>query len=277
MTFLAPAKINLSLRVLSRCADGFHEIKSLLCPISLFDSLEITVRHQGGLELVCDDPSLPTGGENLVVRAARLFCSSCGIEPHLQIALSKRIPHGAGLGGGSSDAATTLIALNRLFETELEQRALAAMAADLGSDIPFFIYQSAALIRGRGELVEPKEFPQSLPLVLIKPPFGVPTSWAYGRWKDSREIPEVPYGLQAFAWGELVNDLERPVFEKYIFLALLKRWLLAQPEVEGALMSGSGSTVFAVLRSKEFATALGERVAREFGLDLWVCACETVG
>jgi len=277
MNFLAPAKINLSLRVVRRREDGFHEIESLMCPVSLFDSLDVTLRDEGGLEFTCDDPSLPTDGQNLVVRAVRLFCSSCGIEPNVKIALAKRIPHGAGLGGGSSDAATALIALDHLFQTQLETKALAAMAADLGSDIPFFIYQSAAMSRGRGEMVEPVEFPHSLPLLLIKPPFGVPTPWAYSRWKDSIEVPKVPYGPQSFPWGELVNDLERPVFEKYLFLALLKRWLLEQPEAAGALMSGSGSTVFALLKSKEEAAALGERVNKEFGENLWLCACETVG
>jgi len=276
MTFLAPAKINLSLRVLGRRADGFHDLESLMCPVSIFDSLEISVRETGGLEFRCDDPTLPAGDENLVVRAARLFCGSCGIEPHLTIELAKRIPHGAGLGGGSSDAATTLIALNHLFETQLERPALAAMAADLGSDIPFFIYQSAAVIGGRGERVTPAAFPHTLPLLLIKPPFGVPTPWAYGRWKDSIEIPHVPYAAQSFPWGELVNDLERPVFEKYLFLALLKRWLIEQPESAGALMSGSGATVFAVLKDRDSAEALGERVVKEFGENLWLCACETV-
>ena len=277
MEFLAPAKINLSLRVLGRRADGFHDLESLMCPVSIFDTLDVTLRAEGGLEFVCDDATLPAGDDNLVVRAARLFCGACGLEPHVRIALTKRIPHGAGLGGGSSDAATTLLALDRLFATHLSREALAAMAADLGSDIPFFIYQSAAVIRGRGERVEPMEFPHALPLLLIKPPFGVPTPWAYSRWKDAREIPGVPYAAQTFAWGELVNDLERPVFEKYIFLADLKRWLLAQAEAAGALMSGSGATVFAVLGSKEDAVALGERVAQEFGADLWLCACETVG
>jgi len=276
MTFLAPAKINLSLRVLGRRADGFHDIESLICPVSIFDTLEIAAREKGGLEFVCDDSTLPAGEENLVVRAARLFCESCGIEPHLTIELAKGIPHGAGLGGGSSDAATTLIALDHLFETQLGRPALAAMAADLGSDIPFFIYQSAAVIGGRGERVTPTEFPHTLPLLLIKPPFGVPTPWAYSRWKDSVEVPNVPYAAQTFPWGELVNDLERPVFEKYLFLALLKRWLIEQPEVAGALMSGSGSTVFAVLKDKDSAVALGERVVKEFGENLWLCACETV-
>ena len=277
MEFHAPAKINLSLRVLGRRADGFHDLESLMCPVSVFDTLDVTRRAAGGLEFVCDDATLPVGDDNLVVRAARLFGSTAGVEPHLRIALTKHIPHGAGLGGGSSDAATTLLALDRLFETRLSREALAEMAAELGSDVPFFIYQSAAMIRGLGERVEPVAFPHALPLLLIKPPFGVPTPWAYSRWKDACEIPDVSYAAQTFPWGELVNDLERPVFEKYIFLADVKRWLLAQPEAVGALMSGSGATVFAVLRSKEDAEPLGERVAREFGADLWLCACETVG
>jgi len=151
------------------------------------------------------------------------------------------------------------------------------MAADLGSDIPFFIYQSAALIRGRGERVEPVDFPHALPLLLIKPPFGVPTPWAYKHWRDSQEIPGVRYDAQEFPWGPLVNDLERPVFEKYIFLADLKTWLLDQPEVAGALMSGSGSTVFALLKSPATAEVLGARVVAEFGPDLWLSLCETVG
>jgi 4-diphosphocytidyl-2-C-methyl-D-erythritol kinase len=275
--FLAPAKVNLSLRVLRRRDDGFHDIESLMCPVSIFDTLDIAHRDEPGLEFTCDDPSLPLGDDNLVVRAAKLFCSSCGLEPRLRIALRKRIPHGAGLGGGSSDAATVLLGLNRLFDTQLPREALAAMAADLGSDIPFFIYQSAAVIRGRGEQVEQVEFPHTLPLLLVKPPFGVPTPWAYQHWRDSQEIPEVRYTAQEFAWGPLVNDLERPVFEKYISLADMKSWLLDQPEVAGALMSGSGATVFALLHAQEGAGSLGERIAGEFGANLWCCFCETVG
>jgi len=276
MEFLAPAKVNLSLRVLGRRDDGFHELESLMCPVSVFDTLEVTRRREG-LEFTCDDPTLPVGEDNLVVRAARLFCGACGVEPQVRIALTKRIPHGAGLGGGSSDAATTLLALDRLFATRLSREALAAMAADLGSDVPFFIDQGAAMIRGRGERVEPVRFPHALPLLLIKPPFGVPTPWAYSRWKDARDIPGMQYAAQTFPWGELVNDLERPVFEKHIFLADLKRWLLAQPEAAGALMAGSGATVFAVLRDPDAAPALGQRVTREFGPDLWMRACETSG
>jgi 4-diphosphocytidyl-2-C-methyl-D-erythritol kinase len=276
MKVSAPAKINLSLRVLRRRDDGFHEIESLMVPLSLTDELDVTPREEPGIEFHCDDSSLPTDDSNLVVRAARRFFQSVSREPRVRIALRKRIPHGAGLGGGSSDAAATLLALNEVFAAKLTLEALSALAAQVGSDVPFFLHRSAATVRGRGEIVTPCDFPHTLPLLLLKPPFGVPTPWAYRQWRDSREVPGVPYAAQRFAWGELVNDLERPVFEKHLFLALLKQWLLAQPEVAGALLSGSGATVLAVLRSAESGAALAERARVEFGPSLWCVACETV-
>jgi 4-diphosphocytidyl-2-C-methyl-D-erythritol kinase len=276
MHFLAPAKINLSLRVVRRREDGFHDIDSLMVPVSVFDKLEIELLDEGGLQFTCDDPDIPTDEGNLVVRAAKLFCTEIGLEPHLRFHLEKHIPHGAGLGGGSSDAAITLIGLNHLFRTELPLETLLSLAADLGSDVPFFIVGRPARARGRGEQLEAADFNQRLPLLLIKPAFGVPTPWAYQRWRDSRELPGIPYATQTLPWGELTNDLERPVFEKHLVLATLKKWLLLQSECTGALMSGSGSTVFAVLRSPEDASPLGERVAQEFGTALWCHAAETL-
>jgi 4-diphosphocytidyl-2-C-methyl-D-erythritol kinase len=276
MEFLAPAKINLSLRVLGRREDGFHEIDTLMAPLSIFDTLDIERREAGGLAFSCSEPGLPLDRRNLVVRAAEEFCESFGFRPHLKIHLKKEIPHGAGLGGGSSDAATTLLALDHLFQTMLPREELSELAAAIGSDVPFFLAQGAARCRGRGEKVEPATLAWSLPVLLIKAPFGVPTPWAYQQWKDSIEIPGIEYGPQKFPWGELINDLERPVFQKYLQLAEMKRWLLAQPEAAGALMSGSGSTMFAVLRSKESGMRLAERVAIEFGQNLWVGLAETV-
>lgn len=273
MKLTAPAKINLSLEVLKKREDGYHEIESLMVPVSLVDTLEI---EQGGTGVAfsCSDTSLPVDDSNLVVKAAKLFFSHQKIDAGVRIHLEKAIPHGAGLGGGSSDAASTLNALNQIFETNLDTTVLSEMAAEIGSDIPFFVYRSAAICRGRGEIVVPVGFPQTLPLLLMKPSFGVPTPWAYQRWSESRELSEVPYSAQNFAWGKLVNDLERPVFEKYLVLAVLKRWLLAQPEVAGALMSGSGSTTFAVLHDGSGADPLAQRVRAEFG-DLWIHACQT--
>lgn len=276
MEFLAPAKVNLTLRVLRRREDGFHEIETLMAPLSIFDTLEVERRDFGGLQLTCSDPALPIDGSNLVARAVDEFCGSFGFQPHLRIHLKKEIPHGAGLGGGSSDAATTLIALDRVFETALPKEELIRLASTIGSDVPFFLAQSAAWCRGRGELVEPVRLPQQVSLFLVKPPFGVPTPWAYQQWRDSLEIPGIDYGPQKLSWGELVNDLERPVFQKYLQLARLKEWFLGQPETAGALMSGSGSTMFAVLRSPSDGPVLAQRFLSEFGTNFWAALTETV-
>src|SRR4030095_12741242 len=237
MQVLAPAKVNLSLRVLGRRVDGFHEIETVIAPISLCDEIKIE-RRSGKQEVVfhCDDPSLPKGEDNIVVRAANVFFEKTKITSGISIVLKKRIPHGAGLGGGSSDAASTLLALNELFETNFPREALAKMAETIGSDVPFFIFQSAAVCKGRGEMVSPTRLREQLSLLLLKPKFGVPTQWAYSLWRDSPEFPGVSYGVQQFNQQSVVNDLERPVFEKFVFLAQLKMWLLKQPEVGAALM-----------------------------------------
>ena len=277
MKWLAPAKINLSLRVLGRREDGFHEIETLMVPLDLADEIvleDTDTADAGGINLVCSDPTIPTGSGNLAYRAAEIFFSRLGRVPQpVRIVLTKHVPHGAGLGGGSSDAATVLLALNERTRGGFSVGQLAEMAALLGSDVPFFVYRSAAICRGRGERIEPTDFLHKLPLVLFKPSFPIPTPWAYQRWRDSRELEGVLYNAQRFLWGELVNDLERPVFEKYLVLADLKTWLLAQPEVAGALLSGSGSTMFAVLRdSSTRADDLIDRARKNFG-ELWTCVC----
>jgi len=272
----APAKINLSLRVLGRRSDGFHEIETLIAPISLCDEIKIR-QHPGKKEIAfqCDDPSVPKGENNIVVRAVKVFFEETKVISGLSIELKKRIPHGAGLGGGSSDAASTLLALNELFETNLPREALAKMAEMIGSDVPFFIFQSAAVCKGRGELVSPTKLREQLTVLLLKPEFGVPTQWAYSRWQESREIPGVSYASQAFEGQTYVNDLERSVFEKFIFLAEIKMWLLKQPEVGAALMSGSGSTVFVVIRDDAAVDRLAVRAKADLDPQLWTCVCNT--
>jgi 4-diphosphocytidyl-2-C-methyl-D-erythritol kinase len=277
MQVLAPAKINLSLRVLGRRSDGFHEIETLIAPISLCDEIKIDRRpRKQEIAFRCDDPSVPKGDDNIVVRAANVFFQETKITSGISIALEKRIPHGAGLGGGSSDAASTLLALNQLFETNLPREALAKMSEMIGSDVPFFIFQSAAMCKGRGELVSSARLREQLSVLLLKPGFGVPTQWAYSHWRDSREIPGVSYGPQEFNQQTFVNDLERPVFEKFVFLAQLKMWLLKQPEVGAALMSGSGSTVFAVINDNTVVDRLATRAKTELDPELWTCAARTL-
>jgi 4-diphosphocytidyl-2-C-methyl-D-erythritol kinase len=274
MQLFAPAKINLSLKILNQRRDGFHEIETVIAPVSLSDDLTIEKQNRW-IDLQCDDPSVPTGQDNLVVSAAKAFFERTKQKGGVTIRLTKKIPHGAGLGGGSSDAATTLIALNRLFDAKLSRGDLAKLASTIGSDIPFFLFESAAICRGRGEFVEPIKLREKLPVLLLKPAFGVPTNWAYSRWQESREVPGASYSTQKFAGQTFANDLERPVFEKFVFLAELKTWLLQQPEVGAALMSGSGSTVFAALRSQIDADALGQRVRMELDGEIWTCPCET--
>ena len=278
MQLFAPAKINLSFEIKARRADGFHEIETLMTPISLADRLtiETTTSGDNGIGFSCDDRSLPTGEDNLVVRAAKLFREAAKITAGIKIGLEKKIPHGAGLGGGSSDAASTLLGLNELFGAGLGSSDLLELAAQLGSDVPFFIMRSAAFCRGRGEIVTPTILPASFRLVLLKPDFGVPTSWAYGKWQGSQQLPGIDYGPQEFRGVRFVNDLERPVFEKFIVLGHLKTWLRRQPEVGVALMSGSGSTVFAVLRDDADPERLVARVHKDVDATQWTCLSETV-
>jgi len=264
---LAPAKINLTLRVLGKRADGFHEIETLIVPLGLADRL--TIEEADGWSFSCDDPTVPEGEENLVVRAARLFFAETGVKESVRMRLTKTIPHGAGLGGGSSDAAAALRILDGFYGTRLGRERMMQMAAELGSDVPVFVDGGAAWCRGRGEIVERADFTARVPVLLLKPEFGVPTPWAYKHWKDSRPLQGVRYEAQLLPWGRLANDLERPVFEKYLALGAMKEWLRRQPEAAGALMSGSGSTMFAVLRGAGLGETLAVRAREMFGKALW--------
>ena len=277
MQVSAPAKINLFLKVLRRRPDGFHEIETFISPISLCDQIKIDKNKRGqGISFRCDDPSVPRGSENLAVRAANAFFAATQTKPAVSIVLKKIIPHGAGLGGGSSDAAAVLLALNQLFATKLSRQKLAKLGSTIGSDVAFFIFESAAVCTGRGEIVTPRKLTQQLSILLVKPDFGVSTPWTYRRWQNSRELPGISYVQQDFRGQKLHNDLERPVFEKFVFLARIKMWLLQQKEVAAALMSGSGSTIFAVLRPNADIDLLAKRVRKELDREIWTCVCETL-
>lgn len=274
MNVFAPAKINLWLRIFGRRNDGFHEIETLIAPISLCDQIEIQ-RQSRWVDFQCDDNSIPPGDDNLVVRAARAFLEATKQKGGVAIKLTKKIPHGAGLGGGSSDAASTLLVLNDLFETKLPREALAKIAETIGSDVPFFLFESAAVCKGRGEVVTPMKLKDKLSILILKPDFEVASAWAYSRWQNSKQIPSISYVVQKFRGQTFVNDLERPVFEKFVFLAELKMWLLKQPEVGAALMSGSGSTVFAAMRPNADVDFVAKRAREELDRELWTCRCET--
>lgn len=264
MTIQAPAKVNLVLRILAKRPDGFHNIETLMAPVTLADEIEIEISDGEGVDLTCDDPSLSSGPENLVWRAVEAFRELTGLPCHTRIFLRKKIPHGAGLGGGSSDAAAVLKALDQLHKTNLGASKLEKLASGLGSDTPFFVRPGSKWCCGRGELMREAGEIAPANLLLLKPPFSVSTAWAYQAWHPggTTASPRQLHGQM-----ELVNDFEAPIFQKYLLLPTLKSWLLEQEEVVAAMMSGSGSTLFAILRQE--AGSLPERAKARFGQTLW--------
>ncbi len=274
MTLTAPAyaKINLSLRIHHRRADGFHALSTRMAALTLADTLTMRLEGAPGhVSLTCSDPSIPVDAGNLVVQAVTRLAAATGPLPGLAIHLEKRIPHGAGLGGGSSDAAVALRLALQLSERSLSEPEMRALAAQLGSDVPFFLHGGIADCHGRGEEVQPcAGLVLGGPILLIKLPFGVPTPWAYSQWQSARELPGIDYQPQRLEEMELVNDLERPVFQKHLVLALLKQTLRAQSGVRAALMSGSGSTVFAVLTEDADLASLTQTIHETVGSEVWI-------
>lgn len=247
-----------------------------MVPIKLADQIEISAVPGHGISLVCNDPDLPLGSDNLCVKAVESFREETGISHGVAISLMKRIPHGAGLGGGSSDAAAVLKGMNEIFDRPLVAEELQQLAASLGSDVPFFLHDGAAWCRGRGEILEDAAALPRRILLLIKPPFPVPTAWAYKRYAEMKasEAGMPPRESQWLGDLEITNDLEDPVFGKYLLLPVIKEWLRGHPEVESAFMTGSGSTIVAVVKpgtSSPVLTALEGAIRAEFGNTIWIC------
>ena len=279
----SPCKVNLLLNILGRRADGFHELETVLQPVQVFDRLTFA-RSGHGIQLSCDAPGLPTDARNLVYRAAALFLEAAGIKEGVSVELQKHIPLAAGLGGGSGNAATTLLGLNELFGGPLAPEQLQRLAASLGSDVPFFLQSQPALATGRGERIEPLEsFPalRGAAFVLIYPGFGIATAWAYqqlarfpqalnGRPGRAQELISRLRGADLAAAGAgFYNSLEAPALEKYPLLALFQEFLRANGAA-ATLMSGSGSTTFAVVPSQAAAEVLVEKFKARFGQANWI-------
>jgi 4-diphosphocytidyl-2-C-methyl-D-erythritol kinase len=276
MQIAAPAKINLNLRILGRNeTTGYHDIETWMVPITLADELRVELVETPGITLTCSDPDLDNGTDNLAWKAAELFLRETKHQGGASIELHKHIPHGAGLGGGSSDAAAVLKALNKQSPRPVDVPALEKLGAQLGSDVPFFIRSEAAVARGRGEILQSRPLPQPIDLLLLKPPFPVPTAWAYGAYAKNEFCPTEWTAPQLHDGIELFNDLERAVFRKYVMLPAMKQWLLEHSLVAAAAMSGSGSCMFAILRDPRGADQLASEAKAEFGQTLWTAACKT--
>ena len=250
-----------------------------MAPIALADEIELSHGSGKAITLTCNDPELSTGPENLCIKAAEAYRAETGLDHGIAITLLKKIPHGAGLGGGSSDAASVLKGLNQLFEHPLVAEELAQIAATLGSDVPFFLENRPAWCRGRGEIIEPAPTLPARTLLLIKPAFPVPTAWAYKKYAEMKESGELPTHADRQLLGdlEIINDLEIPVFDKYLLLPVIKKWLQEQPEVECAFMTGSGSTMVAVIKSDVSGEAMNKFkgvLSQQFPSTLWMTLTE---
>lgn len=274
-TYTAPAKINLSLRIKEKREDGYHEVDTIMAKLDLADELDF--HNSRTTTLLCETPGVPTDESNLVIKAIREFEKSYGRKAKQRITLTKRVPHAAGLGGGSSDAAVTLLAVNEILGTQYDAEELRAMAAAVGSDVAFFLNPVLSRCTGRGENVRPlNNFATwTSPIVLLKPQFGVSTARAYAGLSGSRRLKGVPYDTQVVNGLRMSNDLERPVFAKFPILGLMKLWMLERPGVKAALMSGSGSCMFALTESPEQAAKLAEDALAELDPTLFTY-CGTV-
>lgn len=279
----SPCKVNLILNILGRRADGFHELETVMQPVRFHDHLFFE-RAGSAVELSCSEKTLPTDAKNLVHRAATAFLAAARITDGVRIHLEKRIPLAAGLGGGSGNAATTLLGLNELFGQPLTGAQLHELAATLGSDINFFLQSQPALATGRGEQVESlADFPalQGRAFLLIHPGFGIATPWAYqnlarfpealnGRAGRARKlVARLQTGDLKAAAGEFYNSLEAPALDKFPVLGLYQEFLRANGALV-ALMSGSGSTTFAIAENIAAAEALAEKFKSQFGSQGWL-------
>ncbi len=266
MHWKAPAKINLFLRVLNKRADGYHNIFSLLQKIAIYDELTFLPRPSG-IVLNCPASGLPTVEDNLVFRAAQSIFAYTNYPSGIEIKLIKKIPLAAGLGGGSSDAATTLIALNEICSLGLKKRELMMLGAKLGADVPFFIFGNTALASGIGnELKAVKAMPE-LNLVLINLQFPLSTKMVYANLNLRLTSQKINYSIpRFFALGDVIrelhNDLEEVSLKLHPELNNLKQILLCHGAL-GALMSGSGPTVFGIFPDEKSAKTARKAIEKE--------------
>ena len=262
---LAPAKINLSLRVLRKRPDGYHDLASLMCCVGLYDVLTI-VPGGTGIRVACGHPQVPEDERNLAYRAAELFFSRREVFGGVRIAITKRIPVAAGLGGGSSDAAAVLLGLNRLAGHPLALRELMALARRLGADVPYLLYRKPCLATGIGDRLAPLRGLPRAPVVLVNPGIAVSTAWVYKNLnlrltKQPKQLNYSSFGNEKFSFAAgLHNDLEAVTLPRFPVIREVKGKLAALG-AQGVLMSGSGPTVFGIFADLKAARQAKGRLA----------------
>lgn len=270
-TTKAPAKLNLRLKVTGRRSDGYHELVSLMVPVDLCDVLEFQGIPEK-VELAWEGLPVPVDENNLVRRAARLFFDGSGVKGGVFVRVTKNIPVAAGMGGGSSDAAATLLSLNHLWSRPLPPEALRELALQLGADVPFFLEPRPCIARGVGENLEPVERWPELWYLIVTPRFQVSTAWVYGNLRLGLTSNEYDHIKERLGKERLVisqfleNDLESVTSANFPILDRIKRTLL-DAGAEGALMTGSGPTVFGVFGSRKQAEQARDKIVpNDFGM-----------
>ena len=254
--YKTPAKINIRLKITGRRSDGYHELVTIMVPVNLFDIIKIKSNSRGIIDLDSQGFEVPADSSNLVYRAAASFFSQTGLSEGISINLKKNIPVSAGLGGGSSDAAGTLIALNNMYSRPLSDRDLHDMAVKLGADVPFFLKCVPSLATGIGDILKPIENWPEFYYLIITPPVEISTSWVYRNYKMELTSNEYDYIYTALKNDEFIisdileNDLEKVTSTSFPIINTLKTQLM-DAGAEGAIMSGSGASVFGVFSSRE--------------------------
>lgn len=267
----SPAKVNLFLEVLGKREDGYHNVETILETIALFDVI-ILKELKEEIEIRSNLPELPLGKENLAYQAAFLLKERLGIEKGIQITIDKRIPLASGLGGGSSNAASVLLGLNKLWNLHLSYKGLFNIIRELGADIPFFLRGGRAIGRGRGDELQPLSQGQTLYFVLVSPDFEVSTEWAYKNLKGNltKERRSITIALSALKSGKiekitnsLYNRLEEAVIPRHPLIARIEERLLELGAC-GALMSGSGPSVFGLAEDERIAKEIYRKIKKDF-------------
>ncbi|MBN1903496.1 MAG: 4-(cytidine 5'-diphospho)-2-C-methyl-D-erythritol kinase [Deltaproteobacteria bacterium] len=257
----APAKINARLEITGKRGDGYHDLFSIMIPVELFDHIHIKINDSGQISLKSSGFLVPDDPSNLVYRAAKLFFNRAKIEKNgVEIVLNKKIPVAAGLGGGSSDAASTILALNELYSLPISENDLLQLALSLGADVPFFIRAEPSIATGIGEILEPIDNWPQFWYLLITPRVEISTAWVYQNYKMELTSNEYDYIRKSLKNGDIVikdilkNDLEKVTCRSFPLISALKRRIM-DAGAEGAMMSGSGPSVFGVFKSREKAVA----------------------
>ncbi|MBU5636950.1 4-(cytidine 5'-diphospho)-2-C-methyl-D-erythritol kinase [Geomonas sp. Red69] len=268
LQLLAPAKVNYRLDVLGKRADGYHELRMVMQRVGLCDEISIALSETPGIRVTCGKKGVPDGPGNIAWRAAEALLKLSGKEIGIDIAIDKRIPVAAGLGGGSSDAATVLMGVNQLLGLGLSDERLMEIGVKLGADVPFFIFKKTALAEGIGDKLTAMESMPRLWVVLVNPGIHVSTAWVYQNLiltaKGAATIIRGSYGSAAEVAELLSNDLEPVTCGKHPLLNELKDMLLAAG-ASGSLMSGSGATVFGIFEDEAVARKAAAEIAAERG------------